>query len=60
MVGTSAFAEDDVLNEDFLEFLADLETIDDTWTHPIDFDDTISNDSNITPDKYTATEINNE
>jgi len=55
----SAFAgnEDtgDTLDEAFLEFLADLENINNNWTHPVDFEvgDTEAHG-------FTTTEINNE
>ena len=50
---------DDILDEEFLEFLADLESIDNTWAHPVDFDDE-KFEREQTRKKITATETDNE
>lgn len=52
---SSSIADNEKPDEEFLEFLADLETIDNAWSHPIDFYDTST--KNIDD---TATETNNE
>jgi len=49
----------EMLDEAFLEFLADLENVDNTWTHPVDFDDE-NIEPKYTTNKITASETNNE
>lgn len=64
VVSASAFAENDSPNEAFLEFLADLENINDVWVHPVDFKNSSTDKTNITTNKTTnkttAAETNNE
>ncbi len=68
VVSASAFAESDLPsgspNEEFFEFLADLENINDVWMHPIDFNysstDKTNMTTNKTTNKTTAAESNNE
>jgi hypothetical protein len=71
----SALAEEENLDGEFLEFLAELENIDNAWTHPVDFEGSMSGSSrsewslvepgttvkgNDTLNKITASETNDE
>ncbi|MBL4710948.1 MAG: hypothetical protein JKX75_00325 [Gammaproteobacteria bacterium] len=60
VVSAPVIAENDIMDAAFLEFLADLENIDDSWTHPIDFDDTTTNSTDMITNNITATETENE
>ena len=59
-MGASALAENELPDEALLEFLADLENINDVWMHPIDFKSSNTDNVNMTTNKTTASEINNE
>jgi len=67
LFGTSAFADKtlsndlpmDSLNEDFLEFLADLENVNDVWLHPVNFKSSNTVNKQMKTNK-TASETNNE
>ncbi len=59
-MGASALAENELPDEAFLEFLADLENINDVWMHPVDFKNSSMDNANMTTNKTTAAETNNE